>query len=89
MARFIISYDLMKGKDYKKITDELVRLGACRVLFSVWVLQSPMSCKALADHLEAFLDLDDRMVVFEATRTSVYTPSLTKEEEACLHRFAS
>ena len=38
MKKYLVSYDLIKQKDYPKLWTELERLGAKRVLLSVWCM---------------------------------------------------
>lgn len=46
MATYFIGYDLRKDKDYKKLTTELERLGAKKVLLSDWYLErSSTNCE--------------------------------------------
>ncbi len=78
MALFVISYDLIKGKDYAKIISELERLGAQRVLLSVWLADvTPDNPEAIKDHLAKFADEDDRLLVIEFKKKPAYTRALT------------
>ena len=64
MAKFILSYDLIKQKDYPKLWAELERLGGKRILFSMWSLDlTTDSAVAVRDHFRAFVDADDRVFV--------------------------
>jgi|GEM_PF-571961 len=61
---YFIGYDLRKDRDYKKLTDELERMGAKRILLSDWhYSQFGTNCTQIRDHLIEFLDEDDRLVV--------------------------
>lgn len=60
---YFISYDLIKGKDYRRIIAELERYGAKRVLESMWVLKHAWTSKQLSDHFGKFIDHDDRLMV--------------------------
>ena len=63
--QYVISYDLdAPGKNYKKLTDELVRLGATRILLSQWVARrTGTTATGLRDHVWQFMDANDRLLV--------------------------
>lgn len=64
---YFISYDLIKNRDYDKIINELERLGAIRVLESVWAFKyNANSSVEIRDHLKSFIDHDDRLLVIES-----------------------
>jgi hypothetical protein len=64
MDLFSVGYDLDKpGQDYHKLIAELQRLGAKRALESQWMLRSDMTCAGVRDHLQKFMDANDRLLV--------------------------
>lgn len=64
MAHFFIQYDLRNGKDYKRLYNELERMGASAVLESLWeYLSDSYTVASLRDHLSRFVDADDQMVI--------------------------
>lgn len=65
MPVFLISYDLIKRKDYDTLLAELARIGAQRYLLSQWAVQrgEAVTAPALRDHLKQFIDADDRLFV--------------------------
>ncbi|WP_425609315.1 hypothetical protein [Synoicihabitans lomoniglobus] len=64
MPKYIASYDLIKNKDYKKLWEELERLGGKRVLESLWYLDVTYTkTSLLRDHLKEYVDSDDRIFV--------------------------
>lgn len=66
MKLYWVGYDLMSpGKDYSRLTTELVALGAERILLSDWALKSNYTAAQLRDHLKQFLDRNDRLMVAE------------------------
>lgn len=83
MAAMLISYDVLRGNDYTRLYDELERLGGCRVLFSTWLVRGDSEPKALADHLEAFINADDRLIVAECP-VIAWTESLLHEQQNCI-----
>jgi hypothetical protein len=86
MAKFVISYDLIKGKDYAKLINHLTKMGACRVLESVWLSRRDSTAIALRDDLKNYIDKDDRLVVIAATGEAAWTTSLTSDQAACMRK---
>lgn len=78
MAYYVITYDLIARKDYKKLTDELVRLKAEPVALSVWLLERyDTDAFGLRDYLnKGFLDNDDRLVVIEFEKGPAWVRAL-------------
>ncbi len=63
MARFLVTYDLVKGKDYQALWDEMVRLGAHKALLSVYLLDLTDEDPAqVRNHFARFADEDDRLL---------------------------
>ena len=64
---YFLSYDLIKGKDYKILYDELNKFGAKRVLESVWCFKyTNNNTEALRDHFMKFIDGDDKLLVIKS-----------------------
>jgi len=64
---YILSYDLIKDKDYQKLYNELSNFKAKRVLESVWCFKyEPDKSSYLRDHFTQFIDKDDRLLVVRA-----------------------
>ncbi len=62
-----VSYDLLgTNRDYQSLYDELDRLGAKRILLSVWALKTTASCEQLRDHLAAMIGSSDRLICIGA-----------------------
>ncbi len=76
MAKFMISYDLVKRKDYPKLWDELDRIGAHKALDSLYLLAINNTAVEVRDHLQAFIDDDDRLMVIEFTKKPTYNRAL-------------
>lgn len=67
MDSYFVCYDLIKDKDYKKLTDELKSMGASPTLLSNWFLRlEDTSSSELRDHLKEYIDDDDRLLVVKA-----------------------
>ena len=69
MALFFIDYDLRKRKDYPELITELLRIGAIRYLKSNWCVNraDTVTSESLRNHLYAFIDADDGLMVSQVT----------------------
>jgi len=68
MALYFLSYDLRKTKDYKTLSDEIVKFGAVKILESLWCFKRiNTTAEKLRDHFSLFIDKDDGLVVAEVT----------------------
>ena len=67
MKLFFVTYDLLKpGKNYDQLYAALERLGAKRVLLSVWALRGNYTAAGLRDSLKQHMDSNDRLLVIES-----------------------
>lgn len=73
MTTFVLTYDLIKRKDYPKLWDELELLGGHRALASFWLLDLNHTAKEVHDHLKSFVDGDDKLWVSELTKAHHYS----------------
>lgn len=74
MNKYLVSYDLDKpGQDYSKLISELERLGGIRILYSEWILRNDASAEALRNHLRAFIDSNDMLLVVALTGEAAWT----------------
>ncbi len=67
MAIFVISYDLVKSRNYPAITEPLKTKGAYRALESLWVVNLTNDIITVRDWLGRLVDDDDRIFVAEVT----------------------
>ena len=63
---FFVSYDLIAGKNYSKISSKLQSMRAEKVLLSLWALRGNYTASTLLDTLKAYVDSDDRLLVIES-----------------------
>lgn len=63
MTLFIISYDLIKYKDYPKLWAALEANNAHRVLDSVWVMSANTTPRDMVEWLKQYVDNDDKIFV--------------------------
>lgn len=77
MARYLVTYDLVDGRDYDRIINELERMGAVRTQKSVYlVTRSTDSPAGLLQHLKSYVDADDRLMVVMLTVKPAWTIGL-------------
>lgn len=69
MAVYLISYDLVaenrNADAYKPLWDELRRLGAQKIQFSLWLVKLDNTPADVLSHFEQYVDGDDRIWVCE------------------------
>lgn len=66
MGYFLVSYDLHNRRDYQPLWDYLLKLGAVRVLESLWVVELTRGgAGGLTSDIRAVIDGDDSLVVIE------------------------
>ena len=73
MTTFVVTYDLIKRKDYPKLWEELERLDGHRALESFWLLNLENTAREIVEHLQQFVDADDRIWVSELTKKYAFT----------------
>lgn len=73
MALFAVTYDLMKGKDYQTLWDELERLGGHKALASFYLLDLNNTASEVRDHLRQYIDDDDKLMVVEFVGKPAFT----------------
>jgi len=81
MAAYLVSYDLIKVKDYPKLEKAIQGLGTSRrVLASVWIISSTKSIDSIMKSLRAAIDHDDELLVVKIeSRQFKCTDTITKE----------
>jgi hypothetical protein len=77
MGLFSVTYDLIGKKDYQKLWDEFDNLGAHKALNSYYLVNYHADKpSALLNHLEQFIDDDDRLLVQPFSRGPAYRNAL-------------
>jgi hypothetical protein len=65
MTNVLISYDLHKIRNYQPLWDGLAKIGATRLLESLWVVTVAADVANVRDALAGLADNDDSLVVIE------------------------
>ena len=86
MAFYIVSYDLIKDKDYVRLEKGILSVAfqAKKILFSVWVIESNRTATNLAETLMQHADADDKILVSEVNRESISWINIDKDESKWL-----
>ncbi|KFZ27052.1 MAG: CRISPR-associated endoribonuclease Cas2 [Candidatus Izimaplasma bacterium HR2] len=64
MGVFLITYDLIKDKDYKKLFEKLESYGTySHCLESVWMIESSDAAATIRKYIETAMDSDDKILV--------------------------
>ncbi len=66
MVCYIISYDLVKDKNYEKLYEAIKSFGWAKITESTWAIITDKSAKELRDHLTKFIDSNDRLFVIKS-----------------------
>ncbi len=61
----MVEYDLIKTKDYTRLIQEIEKLTPTKLLSSSWLINTNLTPFEVANHLENFIDSDDKLAVFE------------------------
>lgn len=80
MASYLVGYDLLKDRsdhDYRPLGEELHRLGAHKTQLSLWLVPISKTAKELHDHLQAFVDINDRLWVTEVVKNKFYSNAIS------------
>lgn len=68
MKTYLVSYDLIQGKDYTRIIDAIKNYSYwAKPLESMWLIKSDQTVAEVRDNLRQFLDQDDRLTIFDVS----------------------
>ncbi|MFA9204792.1 MAG: hypothetical protein ACEQSD_12395 [Flavobacteriales bacterium] len=66
MTTYVVSYDLIKNKDYTKITEAIKAYGNwCNPLESFYIIETALTSAQVLDNLKKFIDSDDQLLVVQ------------------------
>ena len=80
MNRYVVSYDLVKRRNYQDLSI-LLRYwqASIQISESTWCIVTDQSAKQVRDHLKQALDDDDKLIVFKLTGEWAATGTLDKK----------
>jgi hypothetical protein len=79
MKSYVVSYDLIKRKNYPELLDALKQFNYWHCLDSFWIIKSDSTAEQIYNYLRPHIDGDDRLIVILLYRESVWTPSFSTE----------
>jgi hypothetical protein len=88
MARYQVSYDLRKQRNYDELYKALEAYGAIRILESDWLLQSTQTTGQIRDSLARHIDGDDALFVAALTGGAAWQGRLLVSDEAVKNKLA-
>ncbi len=79
MASYLVTYDLIKQKNYDPLIKELQKYDYWHCLKSTWIIKSNGPATAIRDALAPHIDSDDKLIVILLSREAAWTLSFSKE----------
>lgn len=81
MSTYIVSYDLLKNKDYTSLIDAIKTFPHWgKVLESCWIVVTQKSAKEVRDFLLTKMDSDDRIFVLKSWREAAWENVICKDQ---------
>lgn len=74
----MVSYDLIKRKDYPSLIKALETYPYWHCLGSTWIIKSNGPSKTIYDNLKGHIDADDKLIVVKLVREATWTPSFSE-----------
>lgn len=88
MALFSLTYDLIKVKDYKKLNEGIDKIPGSKTkpTESQWILDTSFSASEIRDHLQNYVDKDDKIFVIKLEQPPRWASwKITKDVTDWLH----
>lgn len=79
MNSLMVSYDLIKRKDYPDLWNALKSYNYWHCLGSTWIIKTNESTAQLYTKLRTHIDNDDKLIVNRLMREANWTPSFSDE----------
>jgi hypothetical protein len=65
MTIHLVTWDLIKNKDYKRLLERIDQYQSCRPMLSVALINANLSAVEVRDDLIKYVDNDDKIMVIE------------------------
>lgn len=75
MKSFIVTYDLIKRKNYPELINALQQFNYWHCLGSVWIIKSDATSVDIYNYLAPHIDADDKLIVILLQRDAAWTRS--------------
>ena len=85
MLSHMVSYDLIKRKNYPELIKALEAFNYWHCLGSTWIIKSDKTAMNIATELMQHIDGDDKLIVVTLTGQGAWTPSFSQECRDWLH----
>lgn len=79
MLSHMVSYDLIKRKNYPELIQALEGFNYWHCLGSTWIIKSDKTAMALATELLQHIDSDDKLIVVTLTGQGAWTQSFSTQ----------
>lgn len=79
MNSYLVTYDLIKRKDYPELFKVLKAYNYWHCLDSSWIIKTDETAKQLFDGIRPHIDADDKLIVIRLVRDANWTSSFSKE----------
>lgn len=85
MKSYLITYDLIKRKNYPELYEALKKFKTYwHCLDSVWIVKSDSTASEIRDYLLPHIDNDDKLIVVGLTGEGSWTQSFSEECQSWL-----
>lgn len=85
MYKYLITYDLIKRKNYPELINELKKYSKrWHCLGSAWIIETNENINELIDKLILHIDADDKLIVLEVGPSVAWTESFSKDCQSWL-----
>ncbi|HSH86863.1 MAG TPA: hypothetical protein VK958_06390 [Methylophilus sp.] len=71
MTCYLVSYDLIKNKDYTRLQAAITSFPWMKILLSQWIILSDLDIVTLRDHLSSYMDSDDKLFIVQLPKGSI------------------
>ena len=78
MKSYLVTYDLIKRKNYPELIGALEKLNYWHCLLSTWIIKSDNTAEEIFDYLRPHIDDDDKLIVILLQREAKWTTSFPK-----------
>lgn len=76
---YLITYDLIKRKNYPELFKALEEFDYWHCLGSVWIVKSELNSTEIRNLLQAHIDSDDKLIVVKLTGQAAWTKSFPND----------
>ncbi len=89
MANYLITYDLIKDKDYSRLIAAIKSIsnGRTKPLESVWIIGHDGSAVDIVKALNPYIDSDDRLLVTKITDDTAWTKTIREKSREWLKQY--